>query len=434
MTSATSGHTKKSVDVIKDDQRSLSRTLIDGSEWILLKAALLTLLVLIVAVLLLAPSLVISLSDRILGKKLIPADFSLTKGPVVQLISSNKAAIVWESQQRGAILQWGDSKTINCRGIPLRDDEGRRAALLFKEIVELQPGTTNFSILSAGASTESFVVTLPPTNPESIKLAVVGDNQYKSAIFSTILHYIKEESPAALLHLGDMVQEPWRDRDWRDYFLGPLRSSSVAPSIPLIITQGNHDIIDGEVNPRFPSPITLPDKPTGSYYALSLGSARVIILDTNMEDDAQVEWLREELASESCRRASFRIIAVHVPPFIEYWNPRAWRKGERRWPEYVRERLLPVWERGSVDLVLSGHQHNYQRGERAGITYVISGGGGGKLDKDRVEDWQMYEMTRIAHHYAMLDITSESIKITMRLADTNEIEDVHVIPKRGARR
>lgn len=435
MTSITGGHTKPSVGAMKDGRRSLVQTLIGGGEWILLTAALLTLSFLIIAVILLAPSLAIGLGDKILGKGSVLADHALTKGPVVQLISSNRAVIVWESKQREAILRWGARKTIHCRGITLHNDDSKhRPGVVFKEIVEVQPGITNFSIRSGEVPDEPFVVTFPPANSSSIRLAVIGDNQYKSAVFSTILRHVKSENPTALLHLGDMVQEPWKDRDWRDYFFGPLRSSSVAPDIPLIITQGNHDTTDGEASLYFPSPFTLPGKPTGSYYALSLGPAHVIVLDTNMEDDAQVDWLREELASESSTRAAFRIIAVHVPPFIEYWDPRAWRKGERRWPEYVRERLLPVWELGGVDLVLSGHQHNYQRGEHAGITYVISGGGGGKLDKDRVENWQMYEMTSIAHHYIMLDITSEAIKITMRLADTNKVDDVHVIPKRKARR
>jgi hypothetical protein len=41
---------------------------------------------------------------------------------------------------------------------------------------------------------------------------------------------------------------------------------------------------------------------------------------------------------------------------------------------------VPLFERYGVDLVLSGHDHNYQRfAPRHGVTYVVHGGGGQEL-------------------------------------------------------
>jgi hypothetical protein len=41
---------------------------------------------------------------------------------------------------------------------------------------------------------------------------------------------------------------------------------------------------------------------------------------------------------------------------------------------------VPLFERRGVDLVLSGHDHNYQRfAQHRGVHYVVHGGGGQRL-------------------------------------------------------
>lgn len=42
--------------------------------------------------------------------------------------------------------------------------------------------------------------------------------------------------------------------------------------------------------------------------------------------------------------------------------------------------IVPVLEASGVDVVLNGHDHNYQRfHSRGGITYIVTGGSGNKL-------------------------------------------------------
>lgn len=61
-----------------------------------------------------------------------------------------------------------------------------------------------------------------------------------------------------------------------------------------------------------------------------------MVLDSNLIDgkdlEEQEEWLRWEFAGEAWRKASVRIVVVHVPPFLEFWDHRAWvHGGERDW-------------------------------------------------------------------------------------------------------
>ena len=62
---------------------------------------------------------------------------------------------------------------------------------------------------------------------------------------------------------------------------------------------------------------------------------------------------------------------LHHPPYTcgIYYGDR-----------FVQRHWVPLFERYDVQLVLSGHDHNYQRfAPRNGVTYVVHGGGGAKL-------------------------------------------------------
>jgi hypothetical protein len=54
---------------------------------------------------------------------------------------------------------------------------------------------------------------------------------------------------------------------------------------------------------------------------------------------------------------------------------------------------------------MSGHSHIYQRGERNGIVYMVSGGAGAPLEEMRanhVQNYSMYTVTAQRHHYVEL--------------------------------
>ena len=58
----------------------------------------------------------------------------------------------------------------------------------------------------------------------------------------------------------------------------------------------------------------------------------------------------------------------------------AYSRGGDRGKTPVPAPARPVFEEGGVDLVLAGHDHNYQRfARRDGVTYVVHGGGGAEL-------------------------------------------------------
>ena len=252
------------------------------------------------------------------------------------------------------------------------------------------------------------------------RMALMGDSQLGVEQFRRNLKTIRRHHPSMFIHLGDMVQHSFKLRDWYCLLISPLR---ILPPMPMVFVSGNHDWWSGRPNQY------IHDRPK-TFFSMQVNGAKLIVMDSEKETNEQTQWLEQELQQG---KPTFKIVLVHVPPFIEYWSPKHWRNGDNTWPMYVRKNWLPLWKKWQVDLVISGHQHNYQRGFKDGIHFVVSGGGGSKLDTDRVENLHMYKVTALQHHFLLVDIGAESVDVTA-LTDTNGIIDTFTLDKKVVKR
>jgi 3',5'-cyclic AMP phosphodiesterase CpdA len=108
----------------------------------------------------------------------------------------------------------------------------------------------------------------------------------------------------------------------------------------------------------------------GRYYTASHGPVDFFFLDSSIPglygpaSPEQLEWLDDALASSANQ---WKVVALHHPPYSS---------GQHGSTPGAQERLVPLLTRHHVDLVLSGHDHDYERTEpQQGVTYVVSGGG-----------------------------------------------------------
>ncbi|KAJ2519870.1 hypothetical protein H4217_002416 [Coemansia sp. RSA 1939] len=282
-----------------------------------------------------------------------------------------------------------------------------------------------------------------PHQEQTLQALVISDNQNGPTNFRTVLSAVKKlydkqgGTPDSIIHVGDAVQSAAKLSDWQTQFFSPMEDvGGYHHSCPLVFVPGNHDhdkrhgpnnnnyymdmyhgiydtgglgskkVVDGDYH-RF-------------YHSVSLGGARVIILDAECPSKEQSKFLARELQSESFRNARFRIVAVHIPPYVEFWDPYTWEhKNEKHWGEHVRLEYDPLFREYGVDLVISGHQHNYQRStirrstsseDDGSITYAIVGGAGGTIDYKRVEDWKMYNVTFTDFHFVSLEIDDRELR------------------------
>ena len=128
----------------------------------------------------------------------------------------------------------------------------------------------------------------------------------------------------------------------------------------------------------------------GRWYAEHLGPVLFIGLDSTQPDDAdQRAWLETTLAGAT---EPWRVVALHHPPYSAGYH------GSQ---QAVRDAFEPLFAEYGVQLVLTGHDHDYQRSVPIdGVTYVVSGGAAtlrptGRADFTAVS-WSDYHFLDIA--------------------------------------
>ena len=122
---------------------------------------------------------------------------------------------------------------------------------------------------------------------------------------------------------------------------------------------------------------------TGGYYSYDVGAWHLVALNTNNEcrhvacDDGsdQQRWFADDLAASDARCT------------IAYWHHPRWSTGEHRDIE-AADALWRTAAAGEVDLVLNGHDHDFERfapqdglgqPDPDGVTEMVVGTGGGDL-------------------------------------------------------
>jgi len=153
---------------------------------------------------------------------------------------------------------------------------------------------------------------------------------------------------------------------------------------------------------------------------LANGNTRFIFLDSETATSGspeQLAWLRLELSRPETQSAAFRVVCFHRPPYVNLWNG-----GGHTGEGWVQTDWVPLFEEKNVDLVISGHAHNYNRGIQRGVTYVVSGGGGGTIDVQRVANWPLYTVEYSRYHFDLMEVMGETL-FWQTFDDQNQLID-----------
>jgi hypothetical protein len=209
-------------------------------------------------------------------------------------------------------------------------------ALLWTGSAGAATGILALGDFGVGGTTErdmgAAMKTFESTHPASAFLTL-GDNDYT-------------ESPTAF------------HNNWTSSFGWARRRG-----LTIIGTLGNHDIRVNGGRYEFDE-LNMPR----GHYKRTVGNVQFFILNSNYVNATQTNWLKTVLSSST---ALWKIVVFHHP---------AWTCGAYRSNSAVVQSWVPIIEQYGVDLVLSGHDHNYQRfGARNGVRYIVHGGGGQHL-------------------------------------------------------
>ena len=240
----------------------------------------------------------------------------------------------------------------------------------------------------------------------SVRIAVAGDVGHpSSALDATVATMAAEHHDRpydGLVLLGDNVY-PDGDPGLVDAAVGQPFAPLLRSGVPMHAVLGNHDVERGEGD-TVAALLGMPSR----WYQRWIGPVQLIALDsTRVEDPRQRAWLGAVLRRPPT--AAFRVVALHHPPFSAGWHGSA---------TAVRHSWVPLFRRYGVDLVLAGHEHDYQRSRRiSGVTYLVSGAATHLRPTSR--RW-FTASSCSAHHF--LDLVATPERLVVRALDHDRIE------------
>jgi predicted phosphodiesterase len=215
---------------------------------------------------------------------------------------------------------------------------------------------------------------LPAVSDYKYSLQMFGDSREGPDIYASLLNLSSGNLPRkAVIHLGDIISSP---SDPDQYAVFDELSKQYVEHKNLYVTVGNHDVNSVD-SLRLMSRV-FPYVGDKGYYAQRLGGCFCLFLNSedpiegsNAIRGAQLEWLKQQLASAEAQGAAYRMILLHRPLF-----PQSHHKDE---PLLDNEALHKLFVDQRVTIVAAGHEHAYSHQLKDGIHYVISGGAGSQL-------------------------------------------------------
>ncbi len=190
-----------------------------------------------------------------------------------------------------------------------------------------------------------------------------------------------ETAPTAefMVNLGDFTDDSTNE-EW-DYYDTAMKAINLGTTI--VPVAGNHDGLGVEhwfnnmFNLDTSESVQIKD---GVNYSFDYGNAHFAVLNTNdilSISIAQLNWLENDLNSTD---KDWKIVFLHKSPYS--------LGKDAKWPDalYLQKSLTKVLDKCNVDLVMSGHDHQYLRTKALknnkvnedGTVYVLSGTAGTK--------------------------------------------------------
>ncbi|MEE2789433.1 MAG: metallophosphoesterase [Myxococcota bacterium] len=253
----------------------------------------------------------------------------------------------------------------------------------------------------------------------SLKFAILGDGRAAvdgvgpSAYWTAFNQEVQRHQPKFILNTGDLVKNGLNEREWHHF----IHQTQAWP--PMVMVRGNHD--RGGIFER------LKMNP-GRVFWFTSGVMGVVGFDTEVGLGGELLLgARLEMALQRLD-TPWKIVFLHRPIYSRSRHG----SDERGWNQW----LIPIFDRHDVTLVVSGHDHNYERfcrqrgrgverrcSPHRGTVYLVSGGAatftapfpGLAPNRSPLESDMDKATSRVfsnAHHFVTVDASPNTLTLT----------------------
>ena len=212
--------------------------------------------------------------------------------------------------------------------------------------------------------------------------------------------------------MGDNIYGGEKPNDFDKKFVIPYKPLLDA-GVKFYAALGNHD--DAALQRNY-KPFNMNGERFYSFKPQN--GVRFFALDSNYVDKAQLQWLDKELAASG---SGWKIMFFHHPLYSS---------GETHGSaEQQRALLEPLFLKHGVNVVLSGHEHFYERIKpQKGIYYFVSGGAG-KVRKGDVEKTNLTAKSfDTGYHFMLIELGKDALNFQV-ISDQGKVVDSGALPR-----
>lgn len=274
-----------------------------------------------------------------------------------------------------------------------------------------------------GFSPDHTFITAPSNQCARLTFVGLGDGRASGSGASDewpdVIEGAAGEDPAFILYGGDFVEHGGEAAQWNDFL---DKSAPFMPLVPIMGAIGNHDVGPGSgdganYNQVFAFPRNGVNN-TEDFFSFDYGSVHVAsVSNSSFRDNnyqMQAGWLDNDLAATD---RVWKVVLLHMPPYSS--GDHGSDDGK------IAPYLTDLFDKHDVDIVIGGHDHDYERfkpirgGNEAasfndGVLYIVTGGAGAPrptfvpLPSQRLKTSAAMDNSR---HYIRFDVQGLSIQV-----------------------
>jgi len=255
-----------------------------------------------------------------------------------------------------------------------------------------------------------------PVKAGSVRFAVIGDTgsgtEKQRNVGDMMVKYRALFPFEFVLMMGDNLYGGEAPQDFEKKFSEPYKAL-LDNKVKFYATLGNHDL-PLQVNYEN---FNMNGK---EYYRFKKGNVAFYSLNSNYMDKKQVKWLEDELAKDT---SEWKICFFHHPPYSS-----AKKHGS---DDQLREVVEPIFLKYGVNVVLTGHDHVYERIKpQKGIYYFVSGAGGKLRSGDVSETSPLIEKSYDRDmHFMLFEVAGDQMYF-QAISRTGETIDSGLIARK----
>jgi hypothetical protein len=346
----------------------------------------------------------------------------IARQPYVQHVTTGSAMIGWmttkpHGQHVDITLPDGTAVTTVNAAIDGKAVRRRGQHQMWARIDGLEPDTLYCYTVANGVPLQNrtgFRTAPAAGDPDPVRFLVFGDSGGGNGDQHALRDKMYEFPYSLILHTGDLAYDSGTLGQYEETVFGVYEG--LFRNLPFFPAAGNHDYRTDDGAP-FRSVFALPADNGEKWYSFDWGPVHFVALDTESDYATQARWLDRDLAAT---RLPWKIVYMHRPPYSS---------GHHGSDTNLRKKLAPVLEKHGVQLVLAGHDHDYERIKpQRGVHYMVTGGGGkGTREVGRST---FTEFSAEVIHFVYGEIIGDKLVLHAIDASGQEFDSV-VIPRRS---